>query len=98
MMVSIKLKTHLQVKIYRGEYMTEQGLNKFKQIIYDPYTEAWVIMKAMRDKEPKDDAFWKDYTEKCNAFKEKYPTEIGESIYRVLLDCGSEVGRIERQK
>lgn len=78
--------------------MTEQGLNKFKQIIYDPYTEAWVIMKAMRDKEPKDDAFWEDYMKKCDAFKEKYPTEIGGSIYRVLLDCGSEVGRIEQQK
>ena len=78
--------------------MTEQQLNKFKQIIYDPYTEAWSIMKAMRDIEPKDDAFWKDYMDKCDAFKAKYPTEIGGSIYRVLLDAGSEVGRIGKQK
>ena len=40
--------------------MTEQQLNKFKQRIYEPYTEAWQIMKAMRDNEPKDDKFWQD--------------------------------------
>jgi len=76
--------------------MTEKSLNKFKQVIYDPYTEAWTIMKAMRDAEPKDDKFWEDYKAKCDAFKAKYKTEIGGSIYRVLLDAGSEVGRIER--
>lgn len=78
--------------------MTEENLNKFKQIIYEPYTEAWTIMKAMRDAEPKDDKFWNDYMKKCDDFKAKYPSEIGGSIYRVLLDAGSEVGRIERQK
>lgn len=78
--------------------MTEAQLNKFKQIIYDPYTEAWTIMKSMRDAEPKDEKFWNDYMAKCDAFKAKYSSEIGGSIYRVLLDAGSEVGRIERQK
>ena len=77
--------------------MTEQNLNKFKQVIYDPYTEAWTIMKHMRDAEPKDDKFWNDYMKRCDDFKAKYPSEIGGSIYRVLLDAASEVKRIELQ-
>lgn len=76
--------------------MTEIQLNKFKEVIYSPYTEAWSLMKEMRDHEPKDDKFWDDYMKKCDTFKAKYPSEIGGSIYRVLLDCGSEVSRIAK--
>ena len=78
--------------------MTNENKEKFKQIIYEPYTEAWLIMKAMRDEEPKDDKFWEKYMKSCDAFKAKYPTEVGGSIYRVLLDVGSEVGRIVRSE
>ena len=75
--------------------MTEAQLKKFKEVIYDPYTEAWAIIKEMRDTEIKDNKFWHEYNLKCYAFRKKYPSEIGGSIYRLLLDAGSEVGRIE---
>ncbi len=74
--------------------MTEAQLNKFKQVIYDPYTEAWEIMKKMRDTEPKNESFWQWYVKRTDDFKAKYPSEIGGAIYRVLLDAGSEVQRI----
>ena len=72
----------------------QQFDKKFKQVIYDPYVEAWDLMKKMRDTEPKDDKFWEWYVSKTDEFYVKYPSEIGGSIYRVLLDAGSEVGRI----
>lgn len=74
--------------------MTDKQLNKFKQVIYDPYVEAWELMKKMRDTEPKNDLFWEWYFAEAEKFKDKYNTEIGGSIYRLLLDAGSEVGRI----
>lgn len=74
--------------------MTDEQLDKFKQIIYDPYVEAWELMKKMRDTEPKDDKFWEWYVAQTDNFKAKHPSEIGGSIYRLLLDAGSEVQRI----
>ena len=74
--------------------MTAKQLEEFKNRIYEPYSEAWSIMKYMRDYEPKDDAFWKSYMSKCEEFLKNHPNEYGSSIYRVLLDAGSEVKRI----
>lgn len=74
--------------------MTEGQLNKFKQVIYDPYVEGWELMKKLRDREPKDESCWKWYDEQTESFKKKYQSEIGGSMYRVLLDAGSETGRI----
>ena len=76
--------------------MQEKQIEQFREIVFDPYNEAWQIMKWMRDKEPKDDKFWEEYMAKCDAFHDKFKSEIGGSIYRVLLDAGSEVGRIEK--
>ena len=74
--------------------MTKEQLNEFKEVIYDPYVEAWELMKKMRDTEPKNDLFWEWYVNQTEEFKAKYQTEIGGSIYRLLLDAGSEVSRI----
>ena len=38
--------------------MTEQQMGKFKASVYEPYTEAWKLIKEMRDTEVKDDAFY----------------------------------------
>ena len=73
----------------------EEFINEFKKRIYDPYTEAWTLMKQLRDSDYTQDA-WDEYLKQCESFLSKHPTEIGNSIYRVLLDCGSEVGRIVR--
>lgn len=78
--------------------MNDVELSKFKERIYEPYTEAWTLMKNMRDTEPKDNEFWKKYMDDCYAFRKKYDTEIGHSIYRVLLDAGSEVYRIAKMQ
>lgn len=66
---------------------------EFKARIYNPYTEAWAIMKTLKSGNVSDQD-WQDYMSKCDEFKAKYPSEIGSSIYRVMLDCGSEVERI----
>ena len=77
--------------------MTEQGKAKFKENIYNPYAEAWEIMKWMRDTEPKDDAFWQEYTQKATNFPMKYGnTEIAQSIARVILDAGTAYSKIAR--
>ena len=78
--------------------MTQSELEKFKEVIYKPYTEAWELMKYMRDKEPKNESFWQDYFARCEDFNRKYSSEIGGSIYRVLLDAGSEVMRIGKMQ
>lgn len=77
--------------------MTEQELDKFKQVIYKPYTEAWEIIKWMRDTEPKDDKFWEEYAVKALNFPSKYGySEISQSISRVILDAGSEYQRLRK--
>lgn len=79
--------------------MTEQELDKFKQIVYEPYSEAWKIIKWMRDTEPKDDKFWDDYATKALNFPKKYGyTEISQSIARVILDAGTEYQRLKGKK
>ena len=78
--------------------MTDSEKELFKKNIFEPYSEAWEIMKKMRDTEPKDDKFWDDYTKKATEFPSKYGnSEISQSISRVLLDAGSEVSKIGRQ-
>lgn len=77
--------------------MIKEQSEQFKQRVYDPYAEAWSIMKSLRDSNLTEDD-WYDYDEKCKEFLKNHLTEIGESIYRVLLDCGSEVARIVEGK
>lgn len=78
--------------------MTEQQMNKFKASVYDPYTEAWKIIKEMRDVENKDDSFWEASMKKINAFPQRYGnSEISQSIARIIIDALDEIGRIEKQ-
>jgi hypothetical protein len=74
--------------------LNDKEKQEFKKTVYDPYSEAWTIMKFLRDADITSQATWDEYMNKCNEFNSKFVSEIGESIYRVLLDCGSEVSRI----
>lgn len=74
--------------------MTEKQLKKFKEAIYNPYTEAWTVMKSLRDSDLSKQSTWDEYMKKCELFKAKYNTEIGGSIYRVMLDAGDETKRV----
>ena len=78
--------------------MTKEQLNKFKQEIYEPYNTAWKIIQTLKQIDIDKQEEWDTYSHACEEFKAKYPSELGGSIYRVLLDAGSEVGRIGRQK
>ena len=78
--------------------VNEQQMELFKKRVHTPYTEAWVMIKEMRDTENKDDKYWDEYMNKCKSFSERYPYEIGQSICRILYDAMDEVIRIERQK
>lgn len=78
--------------------MTDEQKNIFKKIIYDPYSEAWFLMKELRDSDLDTDKAWEDYVDKIDAFGKKHTTEIGQSIYRILLDTGTEVRRIMNEK
>lgn len=78
--------------------MTEQQMNKFKASVYEPYTEAWKLIKEMRDAEVKDDAFYEECIKKINTFPQKYNnSEISQSIARIIIDALDEIGRIEKQ-
>lgn len=77
--------------------MNEEQIKKFKEKIYDPYSEAWSIMKFLKDSDLSKDSTWEEYVNKCNAFGEKYGTDgYYKSLCGVLLDCGFEVGKIMR--
>lgn len=78
--------------------LTKEQLNKFKQEIYEPYNTAWKIIQTLKQIDIDKQEEWDTYSHACEEFKAKYPSELGGSIYRVLLDAGSEVGRIGRQK
>ncbi len=70
-------------------------LDGFKDRIYNPYTKAWHIMKTLKEADLREQATWDAYMNECDKFKEQYGnTEIGGSIYRVMLDAGSEAKRI----
>lgn len=78
--------------------MTEQQMNEFKASVYEPYTEAWKLIKEMRDAEVKDDAFYEMCIKKINTFPQKYNnSEISQSIARIIIDALDEIGRIEKQ-
>lgn len=76
--------------------LTQEQLNKFKQEIYEPYNTAWKIMQYLKHIDVSKQEEWNTYLQACEEFKAKYPSELGGSIYRVLLDAGSEVGKIVR--
>ena len=78
--------------------LTQEQLNKFKQEIYEPYNTAWKIIQTLKQIDIDKQEEWDKYLQACEEFKANYPSELGGSIYRVLLDAGSEVGRIGRQK
>ena len=79
------------------ELTKEEFENKYKEIIYNPYTEAWQIMKTLRSADLESDKTWEEYMKKCDDFRAKYPTEIGGSIYRVMLDNGDACRRIKSE-
>ena len=83
-------------RIYLGVDMTEEQLNKFKQRIYDPYNKAWRIIQTLKSADLSKQETWENYMKACDDFKAEFPSEIGGSIYKVLLDAGSETGRINR--
>ena len=74
--------------------MTEKQLEKFKKIIYEPYLEAWNIMKELRQADLTKQETWDSYMNKCEAYRSKYTNEMSRSLYRVMLDCGDEAKRI----
>ena len=74
--------------------LNDKQLDEFRKRVFDPFKEAWEIMKDLKTLDIQTDAGMKAYDDKCEAFRKKYPTEIGGTIYRVLLDAASEVGRI----
>lgn len=78
--------------------MTEKQLDKFKQEIYEPYNTAWKMIQNLKKIDTDKQEEWDKYLQSCEEFKAKFPSELGCSIYQVLLDVGSEVGRIGRQK
>jgi hypothetical protein len=57
--------------------MTDKQLEEYKKRVYEPYTEAWTIMKYMRDTEPKDDQYYEVCVKKCNDFSMKYNNDLG---------------------
>lgn len=78
--------------------MTEQQTARFKENIYTPFNTAWQIVHAMRTADTWEDKDWEAWLKTCDEFSKQNPSEIGQSLYRVLLDVGDEVGRIVRQK
>ena len=78
--------------------MTEQEKLKFAEIVYQPYVEAWNLMKKLRDSELDWDKAVEDYIREADAFKSKYKTEIGASLYRVIIDTPDEIKRLKSGK
>lgn len=76
--------------------LTEEQLDKFKKGIYDPYNKAWRIIQTLKSADLSKQETWDKYIKACDDFKAEFPSEIGGSIYRVLLDAGTETSRISK--
>ena len=74
--------------------LTEEQLDKFKQGVYEPYNKAWRIIQTLKKADLSKQETWDDYMKACEEFKAEFSSQIGDSIYRVLLDAGTEASKI----
>lgn len=68
---------------------------KFKEEIYIPYQEAWVLIKDLQNlKSSGDDEAWKVWNEKTLKFRERHDDDFGHVIFRMLTDAGDVIGKM----
>ena len=69
---------------------------KFVLNVYNPYSEAWKLIKPLQNLDPKkDDAEWKKWVSSIDEFRDKYTDNpFALSIYKMLLDAGDVIGKM----
>ena len=72
---------------------------EFKEKIYAPYSDAWVILKTIQKagQTPKDDPVWEMYMREIDRLNEKYKgNPFVENVIRLLLDAGDTIAKMNR--
>lgn len=85
-----------KMMIFHGSDMTDKQLQEFKKQVYEPYTEAWTIMKAMRDADQSKEGYWQECADKVTEFSKKYPSELGDHVSQVMLSTLDIIGKITK--
>ena len=72
----------------------------FKAKIYEPYLEAWKILKLIQnaDQTSKSDKQWQLYIKEIDSFKAKYPdNKIVDELITFLLNAGDIIAKENRK-
>lgn len=67
----------------------------FVKEIYEPYNEAYRLMKMIKDCGPSDsDEIWSSFVEEIEKFSEIHDTEMGHVIARMLTDAADAIAKM----
>lgn len=70
---------------------------RFMEEVHAPYNEAYQLIKGIKDLRStatEDNAAWEKWVRDIDAFKDKHDTPFGHAVYRMLLDAGDCIGKI----
>ncbi len=69
---------------------------KFVLKVYNPYAEAWKLIKPLQNLNPKEnDAEWKAWVKSIDEFRDRNADNpFALSVYKMLLDAGDVIGKM----
>ena len=72
---------------------------RFKEEIYNPYQEAWVLVKQLQNMSSTGDhAEWEKWNEETLKFLKKYDDNpFGHAVFRLLTDAGDVIGKMNNE-
>lgn len=74
---------------------------KWKQTIYEPYLEAWKILKLIQyaDQTSDSDEQWQRYMKEIDRLRATYPdNHFVEHLIRLLYDAGNVIAKENRKQ
>ncbi len=67
---------------------------KFVKEFYEPYNEAYRLIRLIKDCGPSDsDEIWAEYAKRQEEFSKKYDTEAGRVIAKMVMDIADLVAK-----
>ena len=71
----------------------------FIKEIYEPYNEAYKLLKMIKDCGPDDsEEIWNAFTEKLDGFTKEHDTKMRHAIARMLTDAADIVAKMNREE
>ncbi len=70
---------------------------RFLKEIYEPYNEAYKLIKLIKDCGPNDsDDIWEKFAEQQEVFSKKYDTETGKVIAKMVMDIADLIAKANK--